>query len=157
MSSQNNIFLVNIEPPVKRYVKTIPSKVAGVRFDSNGKLEIGFVLESAPSGEFDYDSEVLEIYTDRENRALKQLNRSLFAQGFLKEYNLEAPEVDTTNMLSDEEVVEIASMRNIKSLEVRISELTSPFTIQRVLTAANDIGRPAKTIATIEARLNAVR
>jgi hypothetical protein len=156
MASVNNIFLVNENPPVARYVKTIESKVGGIRFDSRGQTEVGFVLESDPT-HFDYDSEVLEIYTERENRALKQLNRKLFSEGYLKEYKLESPEVDTRNMLSDEAIIEIASMRNIKSLEARIAELTSPFTIQRILTAATDIGRPAKTVALIQARLDAVK
>jgi hypothetical protein len=155
MASVNNIFLVNSDPPVKRYVKTVPSKVGGIRFDANGKLEVGFVLESDEDG-FNYEAEVLEIYTTREDRALRQLNRSLFTQGYLKEYNAEAPEVDTRNMLTDEEIVEIASMRNIQSLIARISELSSPFTLQRILTAANDIGRPAKTVGAIEQRLAAV-
>ena len=155
MASVNNIFLVNIDPPVKRYVKTVPSKVGGIRFDANGKTQIGFILESAAGG-FSYDSEVLEIYTDREDRAVRQMNKNLFTQGFLKQYNAEAPELDTRNMLSDEDIVEIASLRNIKALEARISDLTSPFTVQRILTAANDIGRPAKTISIIEQRLAAV-
>jgi len=37
MASVHNIFLVNIEPPVKRYVKTLPSKVGGVRLDAAGR------------------------------------------------------------------------------------------------------------------------
>lgn len=153
MSSMNNIFLVNVDPPVKRYVKTIPSKLGGIRFDSNGKNQIGFILETSPTGAFVYDDEVLEIYTDREDRAFRQLNKSLFTKGYLKEYAQEAPELDTANMLTDEEVAEIASMRNIQQLTKRISELTSPFTVQRILNAANDIGRPAKTIAAIQAHL----
>jgi hypothetical protein len=155
MGSVNNIFLVNSSPPVKRYVKTIPSMVGGLRFDTVGERQVGFILESDPAGFF-YDDEVLEIYTEREDRALRQLNRELFTQGFLKEYKAEAPEVDTTNMLSDEDIIEVASIQNIKTLESRIKQLTSPFTMQRILTAANDIGRPSKTIALIQARLDEI-
>ncbi len=153
MSSMNNIFLVNIDPPVKKYVKTIPSKLGGVRFDASGKNQVGFILQSSPTGEFVYDDEVLEIYTDREDRAFRQMNKSLFTQGYLKEYVQEAPELDTANMLTDNEVTEIASMRNIQQLTKRISELTSKFSVQRILDEANTIGRPAKTVAVIQARL----
>lgn len=155
MSSVNNIFLVNAESPVKRYVKTVPSKVGGIRFSSNGENQVGFVLESEPTG-FVYDAEVLEIYTEREDRALRQLNKSLFTNGYLKEYALDAPPVDVSNMLTDDEIVEIASLRNIYTLEARINELTSPFTLRRILDEANNIGRPAKTVATIQKRLDAV-
>jgi len=155
MGSVNNIYLVNVEPPVKRYVKTIPSRVGGIRFDANGKTEVGFILASDERG-FIYDNEVLEIYTEREDRALRQLNKNLFTQGYLKEYTADAPGIDVSNMLSDEEIHEIASMRNIKSLEVRLTELSSPFTLRRVLDTANEIGRPQKTIAVIQARLDAV-
>lgn len=156
MDSVNNIYRVVDTPPVRRYIKAVPSKVAGVRLDANGKEQVGFILQSDPDT-FNYDKEVLEIYSEREDRAVKQLNRALFSNGYLIEYNVEAPPIDTSNMLTDEQIVEIASLRNINALEARIRELTSPFTLQRILIAANDIGRPAKTVAVIQKRLDEVK
>ena len=147
---------MNENPPVKRYVKTVPSKLGGVRFDTDGKNHVGFILETQNVDTFVYDDEVLEIYTAREDRALRQLNKSLFTNGYLKEYMQEAPDVDVHNMLTDDEILEIAKITNIQVLQKRIAELTSSLTVRRILTAANDVGRPIKTIAAIQARLDAI-
>jgi len=157
MSSVNNIYLVNIEPPVKKYVKTIPSKVGGIRFDSRGEHEVGFILETSDQTKFVYDDEVLEVYTSREDRALRQLNRKLFEQGFLKEYLEEAPALDTTNMLTDAEIEEVARISNINSLKTRLLDFTSAVTVQRILKSAEEIGRPAKTLELIRQRLETVK
>lgn len=156
MASVNNIFLEVSDPPFAKYMKTVPSKLGGVRFDADGKQQVGFIIESNPSG-FVYDDEVLEIYSSREDRAVRQYNKALFTKGLLKEYKQDQPPLDMSNMLSDEAVVEIASIRNLQHLTKRISEITSPFTLQRILTAANSIGRPAKTVEAIQTRLTQIQ
>jgi hypothetical protein len=153
MGSVNNIYLVIADEPYKRYVKTIASKVGGVRMDDQMKGQTGFILESAPDG-FSYEAEVLEIYSDREDRLLRQANKTLFSNGYLKEFTGQLPELDTTNMLDDDEVDMIAATKNIQVLQKRINELTSPFTVKRILDKANEIGRPQKTIAVIQDRLD---
>lgn len=157
MSSVNNIYLVNIEPPVKKYVKTIPSKLGGIRFDARGEREVGFVLETINPDQFVYDDEVLEVYTEREDRALRQLNRKLFELGYLKEYAQDAPALDTANMLSDEEILEVAKTPNINTLKARLLDFTSAVTVERVLKAAQEVGRPAKTLEVIKQRLDTIR
>lgn len=156
MASQNNIFLVNAATPVRKYVKTVPSRVGGVRFDADGKNQTGFILDSDPNG-FVYDSEVLEIYTEREDRAVRQWNQKLFTNGLLKEYNAEQPQIDLSNMLSDEDVTAIAAMRNLPALQKRLQEITSSITAQRIYDSAVELGRPAKTIASIKERVDALK
>jgi len=156
MASVNNIYLVLTDPPTHRYVKSIPSKIAGVRLDADGKNQVGFVLQSQTSGEFSYDDEVLEIYSDREDRFLRQVNKGLFKQGLLQPFKGELPDVDMSNVLSDEAIVEIASIRNLPQLQKRLQEITSPFTVKRVYDTAVQIGRPQKTIAAINERLEII-
>lgn len=152
MASQNNIYLVVMDEPYKRYTKAVPSQVGGIRLDANGKEPVYFILHSHPKG-FEYDAEVLEIYTEREDRYFRQANRGLFAQGLLKEYFGEQPELDDSNVLTDAEVQEVAAMRNIESMRKRLNELSSVYTIRRILAAANEIGRPQKTVQMIESRI----
>lgn len=152
MGSANNMYLMVATPPVKKYVKTVPSKIGGVRLDAEGKTVTGFILESKPDT-FVYDAEVLEIYSDKEDRFLRQMNRKLFENGFITEYFSEIPEVDTKNMFTDDEVTAIASTHNIQQLQKRIGEITSPISMKRILAAANEIGRPQKTVQLIQRRL----
>lgn len=152
MASVNNIFLVNIEPPVKRYVKTLPSKVGGWRLDAAGKNQIGFILESSPDG-FSYDAEVLEIYSEKEDRYLRQTNRVLFTEGFIKEYSGDMPNVDTTNMVSDEDVQMIASTRLPAHMRSKLREYTSVVTLQRIRQAADEMGRARSVMNIIDERL----
>ena len=155
MPSINNIFLMSVEEPVRRYQKTIRSQVGGLRMDTEGKV-VAFILKSSPTGSFDYEYDVLEVYSDREDRYIRQANRKLFESGMLKEYVGEMPALDTTNMLSDSEIRDIAGTTNVPSLNKKLQEITSAFTIQRVLDMAKEIGRPAKTLDLITNRLNEV-
>lgn len=149
--SVNNIFLIVVDPPYKRYVKTVPSSIGGIRLNSEGTNTTEFVLRSHPDG-FVYDDEVLEIYTDREDRFLRQSNKTLFQKGYLKEYIGEQPQLDTSNMLTDSEIEEIASIRNVAVLQKRLNEITSILSMKRILDLATEIGRPAKTLQIIKKR-----
>lgn len=149
--SVNNIFLMATEPPVKKYQKAIVSQVGGTRLDSDNK-QVYFILKSGPDG-FDYEYEVLEVYSDREDKFIRQANRKLFELGMLKEYIGDIREIDTTNLLTDDQIRDIAGTTNVPSLLKKLQELTSTFTVQRVLDTAKEIGRPAKTLDLIANRL----
>ncbi len=154
MASVNNMFLIAGEP-VKRYVKTLPSKISGSRLEpgSDAVHPIYFVLESLRDAPFSYEAEVLELYTDKEVKYFMQANKSLVAAGFIKEYNGTISEPDVTNFLSDEDVQIIAAIKTVPALTNRLDELTSRVAVHRVLDAANDIGRPKRFIDAIELRL----
>lgn len=158
MASTNNYFL-SAGDPVKKYVKTIKSKVSGSRLEpgSTNIRPIFFVLETHDSGEFVYEDEVLELYSDRETKHFLQSNRSLIRQGLLQEYNGEAEPVDTSNMLTNDMVQEIASTRNANELTTRLNTYTSGVSVSRILEAATTIGRPKKILDIINARLTALQ
>jgi hypothetical protein len=150
--SVNNIYLVVPTEPYKKYVKTVPSSIAGKRFNDRADAEVGFLLRSVP-GVFSYDDEVLEVYSDREDRFLKQANKSLFESGMLKEYTGNRSAMDTRNIMSDEDVLEIASLRNVMQLSKKLEDIDSKITAQRILDTAKEIGRPAKTLELIEKKV----
>ncbi len=139
--------------PILRYALVPKHGITGWRLnpDDGKKLEFELVPHQEPP--FDYERDVIELYSDKEVKFFRQANRYLFSQGFLTEYLGEAEPVDVTNMLTDAEVLEIASTRNVNQLNSRIKDLTSLVSVQRILNAAQEIGRPAKTLELIRKRL----
>lgn len=151
MRTANNIY-VGASDPYKRFVKTVIHPITGWRIDPENNRQVEFILVSMHT-EFDYDSEVLEIYTEKEYKFLQQKNRYLFESGLLKEFTGEADDVDMTNVLTDDEIFTLAGVRLPNDLKGRLRAITSVVTIKRVLSSAKEIGRPAKVIGIIEERL----
>lgn len=150
-TSMNNQF-VAVGEPIARYVKTVDHAITGWRLDPESKKQVEFIL-TTPTPEFDYDTAVLEFYTDKDLAFFKQKNRYLIEQGLVKEYTGEAEPVDTTNLLTDAEIQEIAATRTPTQMAKRLNELTSALTVKRVLAVAEEVGRPAKTLDQIRARV----
>jgi hypothetical protein len=151
MQSLNNIF-VAVGEPVRCYVKTVDYPITGWRIDPDTGKQVEFIL-SNPGAEFDYDSDVLELYSEKDVRFLQQRNRYLFEKGLLKEFQGEPEPVDMTNSLTDTEVAEIATIRLPNVMKPRLASITSDVSIRRILAHAKEIGRPAKVIELIETRL----
>lgn len=148
----NNIFLT-ADDPVARYRKTIRSKIAGVRMHPDSGVQVGFVLESDDDPDtFDYDREVLELYSDKEHKFFKQANRRLIEEGLLAPFNGTADDVKLNNLVSDEELEEVVSTSNQAELKARLTKYDSPITIERALTLAKEMGRPRRILSVIEAR-----
>lgn len=152
MQAANNIFLTAGDP-VKKYATTVAHPITGWRLDPDTGRQIEFVLTSPSKDEFSYEHEVIELYGDKEVKFFIQRNKYLIESGLVKEFTGTTDEVDTTNLLSDEEVMQIATIRQQPELKERLAGMTSKITVQRVLNIAKEIGRPAKIIALIESRL----
>ncbi len=151
MQTTNTIF-VSASEPYKRFVKTVVYPVTGWRINPDTNLQVEFIMVS-PRPEFDYETEVLEIYSEREYKFLLQKNRYLFESGLLKEYTGEADDVDLSNTLTDDEIFALSSVRLPNDLKGQLKTITSAVTIKRVLFSAKEIGRPAKVISVIDERL----
>lgn len=147
----NNAF-VAAGDPIARYVKTVDHPITGWRLSPEDNKQVEFIL-STPTTEFDYDTAVLEFYNERDLRFFLQRNKYLIENGLVKIFTGEAEPVDTTNLLTDDQVQEIATTRTPAAMIKRLSELTSDLTVKRVLAVAKEIGRPAKMLTIIEERL----
>ncbi len=150
MQSMNNIFVAQGEP-YKRVVKTVDHPITGWRIDPDSGKQVEFIL-STPTPEFDYESDVLEFYSEKDWKFFQQRNRYLITKGLVKEFEGVPEAIDTTNLLTDDDIFKIATMTQAMSLNKRLRELTSPLTVKRILAVAEEVGRPAKTIALIKAR-----
>lgn len=169
--SVNHQFIAFDDCIVKRYTKTLPGMVTGKRLDPNRpENELTWLLKS-PDGNFiihwkgegdpwrceriafSYDSEVLELYSATEVKLFEKQNRALIEQGVLKEYSDIAPAIDTTNLLTDEEVIAIATTKQPLSFRKKVSALTSIHTLQRVLEAVEKHDRPVSFVKVVQERI----
>lgn len=152
--SLNNIMMVAESTPLYKYAKTIPSKLSGVRLDPVTFKEITFQLES--EGEFNYDNDVIELYNERDHRFFLQANRSFIKNGYLKVHDGDSTPVDLSNVVSDEEIERIASIRTNMQMKKELSKITSKVALARVSDMAHTIGRPKSVIELIEQRMQEI-
>lgn len=167
--SKNHQYVQLADKAIKKYVKTVNQAVTGYRLDPT-RLEnrIDWLL-STPEGYFDviwndgeevklvrknfsYDDEVLELYSQIEVDVFLRSNRGLVERGILVEYIGDVPELDTTNMLTDAQIAEVAATKNILSLRKKLSEISSAETINRILEAAEKLDRPMSVAKAIQDR-----
>jgi hypothetical protein len=175
--SVNHQFFEYSDTIAARYVKTVPYSISGWRLDPSNKNnrlsfllstpERDLVLKNQPrlvdgvlstyaleQNDFSYDEEVLELYSQEESKMFERLNRAAIEKGLLKPFTDKLPEVDTTNFLSDEEIIEIASVMSLSSFKKRISAIDSKPTLSRILEAANNLNRSANIIRAVEDKID---
>jgi hypothetical protein len=165
MSSTNNIFPELEEKIFKRYSKVPVHMLSGMRPDPyETRKSIPWILQSKDKNynikakhlEFEYEDEVIELYSQFEVDTFKRLNKNLFDQGFFKEYAGEQAPVNTTNTISDNELENIANIRSNEAFAVEINKLTSPLTLERLKQIATAAGKSVKKIQLIDSRIEAL-
>ena len=165
---------------VKRYVRTTTYPVSGRRLNPRNKQNpfevIDFLLatpsdnfdfnvEVDPAGgavtkttlqqnKFDYEHEVLELYTDEEVKMFQRLNRDLLTNGDLIEYDDKAPDVDLVNTLSDAEIKKLVRLKTKSIFESKVNELTSLRTLKLVMDALEETDAPMSYARIIREREN---
>ena len=162
----NNQYLHLQGKVYKRYIKSTLSIITGYRVNPEDlSKRLTYSLETPekdvlyiPDGEdtfkadkrasVDYDSEVLEVYSEEEDRLFRRLNRTHIENGLLTEYTDPLTEIDTKNEITDRELKNIAEMKNLMQFKKRAKEITSPHTLKRLLDMLND--RPKSFSTCIE-------
>lgn len=165
--SYNHQIIEFSDSVVKRYVKTVPYAVTGFRLDPHNPAnrldwmlktdEAQFDFDTKKVSGFNYENDVLELYSEQEVKLFERLNRRLIEEGVLKVYNEEAPEIDRANMLDDDEVSEIASIRQVTAFKKRISDITSVPTMERIIEAAHELNRPISIVNAAQGRLDEIK
>lgn len=155
--SVNNVFLMAGEPVI-RFVKAIPSRVAGMRLDpmTEDFRPITFILETDDE---DPEGEILCLYSEKELQYFKQANKSLIKMGLFKPYDESKSTVnsDTPVMFTDEDVRKIASIKTSATMEKKLADIDSYALIIRVKTMAEEIGQTVKNMKLIEQREQELR
>jgi hypothetical protein len=170
--SHNHQFIELEDKVVKRYAKTINSVLTGFRLDPRRpENRLDWMLASprklfsvvwedgqqpyVQRNNFSYDDEVIELYSEGEVRLFERLNRDSIESGALKVYTNPAPAVDTTNLLTDEEVDAIATIKQVTKLKKTISD--PAFTVQtlkRILERVEAHDRPISVVKAITSRID---
>ncbi len=169
--SQNHQFIAFEDKIVKRYRKTTINILTGYRLDPyRPENRIDWLL-SSPNKLFQvvwedgqqpktvrtntsYEDEVIELYSDVEVRLFERLNRSAIENGMLVVYEESAPVVETENALTDAEVEQVATIKQLPSLKKKVSAINSVITLKRILEAVEKHDRPMSVAKTIQGRIN---
>lgn len=152
MILKNNIFAHLNEQVFRRYKKTVPYMITGARPDpENIRNRIGFILET-DSANFDYehgtikqfviDDEVIEIYSEAEDKVFRKENAALFAQGLLVPYEeFVSIAVTSQNELSDSDITALAQLKNLPQFKKRVQTL-SDVAKKRLKLKLEELNRP---------------
>jgi len=160
----NNIWIEYSDRIVSRYKRTCVNAVSGIRLHPNTNDRISFVLNSnwddfdklTETVKFRYDNDIIEIYSEQEDKVFRLINAYLFQNGYLAPYGGSKEVVSTANSLSDEALADIAGAKSITVFEEHVKELTSLVTLTRLLEAVKSADRPYSFINIVEKRIKEI-
>jgi hypothetical protein len=160
--SKENIYPELADKVVKRYAKVPVHMVSGFRIDPyDTRKQVAWLLATRPENydvktkarTFEYEDEVIELYSEFEAEAFIRLNRKLIAQGLLKVYEGVNNQVNEVNTMSDTQVLEIINIRANTDFQNELEKITSPLTLIRMKHMATDAGKSIKRIQMIDSRI----
>lgn len=165
--AMNNIYHMMQESVYKRYTKVPVNLVGGLRLDpTDTRLQIGWVLHTDEADfdyttkkrtQFVYDNEVIEIYSEAEDKLFRKLNAGLFRAGLLKEF-LETEEVvSSPNFVNDSEINRIVEIRSITDFQTELANFDALATLERIKQQLIDQGKSVKKVQLVENRIKEVR
>jgi len=165
--AMNNIYPTVSNEAYKKYAKVPINMLAGLRVDpTDTRVNVGWLLSTdeenydLPSNSrkaFVYDDEVIEIYSELEDKMFRRLNKGLFAKGLLKDYHESQLPIDTKNFISDAEITEIVDLRSMTELVSRLDKFDSLSTLNRIRDFAISENKSVKKVQAIDARIKAVQ
>jgi hypothetical protein len=133
----------------KFFKKAIKGKVGGVLLNSRNEKE-EFLLYGDPNS--GADSTMIEIPNKEAEKFFLKYNSKTVENGYLIAISDYSINVDTTNSISDGDLLDILKMSPLK-LKTKLKDFTSIVPIKRILTFAKAGNKPVKTIGIIEERL----
>ena len=163
--SKNHQYIELQDKVYSRYIKTGVAILSGMRSDPyDPKNRIPYILKTpdsvviwqeesdnegnthlvVPQGRkpIIYEDEVLEVYSEAEDRVFKQLNRKLIESGDLIPYHEERlSDINMSNALSDNDIVLIANSATIPIFKKKIKTITSAPTLLRIDQKLTELGR----------------
>ena len=158
--SKNNIYVEYSDDVKARYKKTTIGAVAGTRHDPTRNGErVSFILESDGSRyniekgtlQFDYSTDVIELYTEREASAFKRLNAYLFKEGLLEPYYEDAPVLED-NTLTETEIAALANIKNTVQFKAAVDKVTSAPNLLRIKDMTRILEKPLTHTEYVEQR-----
>ena len=139
--SVHNVYPEFEDLVVARWRKAVIHGVAGIRIDPyKTDARISFLLQSDNDKydvttkilTFDYETDVLELYSERESKLFANLNRNAIQRGLLVQYEQSRDAVDTSNAINDDTLAEILEYKNRPQFKKALGAITSSVTIKRL-------------------------
>jgi hypothetical protein len=165
--AMNNIYPTVSNEAYKKYAKVPINMLAGLRVDpTDTRVNVGWLLSTDEDNydlssnsrkAFVYDDEVIEIYSELEDKMFRRLNKGLFAKGLLKDYHESQLPIDTKNFISDAEITEIVDLRSMTEFMSRLDKFDSLSTLNRIRDFAISENKSVKKVQAIDARIKAVQ
>lgn len=163
--SKNHQFLELSDSVYARYKKTTNGAVSGRRLNplrDNERVE--FVLMSHHTRynpdtnhlRFNYDTDILETYNEKDDRLFRLLNSYLFQNGYIAPYDGDRESVSTANALSDTAISDLAATKNLMSFKKKIAGLNR-HNLTRLLDVVRRADRPISFATAIEEKLKEVQ
>jgi len=141
--------------PIKSYIKTILGKVYVTVLNPFSDQPEGLLLEGDPKKPD--DKAILDVWSTKQDVFLKNMNRSHFNNGIIKEYvRSTEPRERTIEEATDPELTEIVNMKFL-GLQNKLNKITSTVVLFRILGLARDNEKSDKIIKAIEARISEVQ
>ena len=144
IKSRHNVYPEFSDQIYERWKKTTVHAVAGWRLDPHKPdSRISFVLMSREDDfnfetrhlAFVYESEVVELYSERESRLFTSLNKAAIQSGSLVLHEEKTPDVDTSNALTDHDIAEILAIKAPATLKARLKKITAVAALNRIKAA----------------------
>jgi hypothetical protein len=144
--------------PQKIYMKTILGAVWLTALDPFSSKPQPVALTGEPKKE--NPNAIIKVWTTKEDHFLKEMNKSHFQAGNLREVKMkEMAEVKVSkspNEISDDEIEEILN-KPFLALKNKLDKFTKEAPVYRFLRKAEEMEKSAKIVGAIEARLSEIQ
>lgn len=139
------------------YKKSIRGAVSGRSLNARG-IEFEFLLKGDPSNpKDDVEEQVIEVPSLEADKFFKRANKDAIRLGYLEPFEGDLDNyVDTTNLLSSEDIIDILNLSLVK-LKEKVKSFTSPIPVQRILDAARLANKPIKTVEFLESKIETIK
>ncbi len=142
--------------PIKRYKKTILGKVYVTALDPFSDEPEGVILEGNPANPAELDTQIIEIWDERQDLFFTRINKRHFDAGRLIELeSLPEPEL-SPNEISEDELDVVLSLR-FMAFRARLKSFTTEAPVFRLLNRARELEKSEKIIKHIEERLSTIQ
>lgn len=98
----------------------------------------------------DYDDEVLEIYSEKEDSIFRSLNRALFEKGLLVTYEQAKVAINMHNALTENEIEAFARIPQILKFKSKLKTITSGAPLNRIREHLIRLDRPMRFIKELD-------
>lgn len=136
--------------PHKRYIKAIISRVVVKILDPISFAETEVVLSGDPKDK--PKSCIVNLWTPMEAVYFERNNESVLKEGLVVEYGESITPPSSVNAITDAEIERVLGEKFF-TLKNLLETFTSPAPVLRILSKAEELNKPVKTIDAIRGRL----